>query len=76
VTRAALIEVAGLRCGGCERSAREALEALPGVTAAGADHLAEEVWVTFDPALVGLAAIRSALAGAGFSAEPPATSSR
>ncbi len=60
------IDVRGMHCGGCERSVRTAVEALAGVRAARADHLAEEVEVTYDSGVVGLAAIRAAVAEAGF----------
>ena len=60
------IDVRGMHCGGCERSVRTAIEALAGVRSARADHLADEVEVTYDSGLVDLAAIRAVVAGAGF----------
>jgi copper chaperone len=62
----AVLEVHGMRCGGCERTVSAAVLALPGVTAAAADHLAEELEVTFDAAAGGLDAVRAAVASAGF----------
>jgi copper chaperone CopZ len=64
----AVIEVRGMRCGGCERSVREAVRALPGVRECTPEHIADEVEVTFDPKLVDLADIRAAIKRAGFAA--------
>jgi copper chaperone CopZ len=55
-----------MACGGCERRVAEAALALPGVTDASADLVAEELDVTFDPALADLARIRAAVSAAGF----------
>jgi copper chaperone len=71
-----VLEVHGMRCAGCERSVGAAVLALPGVSAAAADHLAEELEVTYDPAVAELAAIRAAVASAGFAAGALVTSSR
>ncbi len=57
-----------MRCGGCERSVREAVRALPGVRECTPEHIADEVEVTFDPELVDLADIRAAIKRAGFAA--------
>ena len=62
----ALIPVTGMHCGGCERSVRQALERLPGVERAVAEHIGDEVEVVYDPALVGPAEIRTAIVAAGF----------
>lgn len=64
--RVTTIDVAGMHCGGCERSLVTALQALPGVEAASADHIAEQVEVTHDPAVAGEAALRAAVESAGF----------
>jgi copper chaperone len=62
----ALIPVTGMHCGGCERSVREAVERLAGVECAVAEHIGDEVEVVYDPALVGPAEIRAAIAAVGF----------
>ena len=62
----AVIPVSGMHCGGCERSVRQALERLPGVERAAAEHIGDEVEVVYDPALVDRARIRAAIAAAGF----------
>jgi len=64
----AVIEVRGMRCGGCERSVGEAVRALHGVHACTPEHIADEVEVTFDPELVDLTDIRAAIKRAGFAA--------
>jgi copper chaperone CopZ len=64
--RTEVVAVHGMQCGGCERSLSHALEALPGVTGARADFVAEEVAVTFEPEQVDLDAIRAAVLAAGF----------
>jgi copper chaperone CopZ len=67
--RTEVIGVRGMQCGGCERTVSLALAALPGVTEARADFVAEEVEVTFEPDRVGTAAMRSAVRDAGFTPE-------
>ena len=64
--RVTTIDVGGMHCGGCERSIVTALEALPGVESAGADHIAEQVEVTHDPAVAGEDTLRAAIEAAGF----------
>jgi copper chaperone len=64
--RTEVVAVRGMQCGGCERSVSHALEALPGVSGARADFVAEEVAVTFEPERVDLDAIRAAVLAAGF----------
>jgi copper chaperone CopZ len=62
------IPVGGMGCGGCERAVIRALDALPGVERALADHVAEEVEVEFDPARVTPDELRAAVREAGFAA--------
>jgi copper chaperone len=76
VSASAVLEVRGMRCGGCERSVAAAVLALPGVEAAAADQLAEELEVTYDPAVAELEAIRAAIASAGFAPGALVASSR
>ena len=64
--RTEVIGVRGMQCGGCEQTVSRALVALPGVSEARADFVAEEVEVTFEPDRVGTAAMRSAVHAAGF----------
>lgn len=60
------IKVAGMTCGGCERSVQNALTSHKGVAAARADRNAGIVSVEFDPAVIGRPAIEKAIAEAGF----------
>lgn len=64
--RTETLEVRGMTCGGCERRIRDAVSALPGVTSVVAEHIGDEVEVTFDETSVGLDAIRSAIGVEGF----------
>lgn len=59
-----------MTCGGCERRVREAVSALPGVSAVVAEHIGDEVEVTFDERDVGMAAIRAAISAEGFRVAP------
>jgi copper chaperone CopZ len=62
------LEVRGMQCGGCERTVREAVEALPGVERCVAEHIGDDVEVVFDPQRVGIEQIRQAIVAAGFHA--------
>ena len=64
--RTDVVAVHGMHCGGCERTVSRAVAAVPGVTNAQADFVAEEVEVTYDPGQTGLDAIRAAVRDAGF----------
>lgn len=55
-----------MMCGGCEQRIHAAVSALGGVSHVVAEHIGDEVEVTFDPELVGLDAIRAAIAAEGF----------
>ena len=55
-----------MTCGGCERRVRDAVSALPGVSAVVAEHIGDEVEVSFDPSAVGLGKIRAAITAEGF----------
>jgi copper chaperone len=63
-----IIPVHGMSCGGCERSVRTAVLRLDGVEAVVAEHIGDEVEVTFDPAQVDVERIREAIVDAGFAA--------
>ena len=57
-----------MMCGGCERSVRQAVLGLDGVTRVVAEHIGDEVEVDYDPAVVSLDDIRAAITAAGFAA--------
>ena len=60
-----LLHVDGMMCGHCEAHVKEALEALPGVASAAADHESGTVTVTAT-AEVSKQAMKKAIAGAGY----------
>jgi copper chaperone CopZ len=60
------LPVQGMQCGGCEQAVVRALTALPGVESARADHVAEDVEISYDPAAIGVDELRAAVAAAGF----------
>jgi copper chaperone len=66
------LAVRGMSCGGCEQRVHGALTALPGVDGVVAEHIGDEVEVTYDPGRVGTAAIESAIAALGFTVVCPA----
>ena len=59
-------KVAGMTCGGCERSVQNALTSRPGISEAKADRVAGTVSVEFDPAQIEQAAIAKAITEAGY----------
>ena len=60
------IAVTGMSCGGCEQRVHDAVMALPGAASVTAEHIGDEVEVTFDPARLDVKAIRGAIAAAGY----------
>jgi copper chaperone CopZ len=55
-----------MTCGGCELRIRDAVSVLPGVAAVVAEHIGDEVEVTFDESAVALDDIRRAITAEGF----------
>lgn len=64
------IAVTGMSCGGCEQRVHDAVMALPGAVSVTAEHIGDEVEVTFDPARLDVKAIRGAIAAAGYRPSP------
>ncbi|MBI4754974.1 MAG: heavy-metal-associated domain-containing protein [Betaproteobacteria bacterium] len=62
------IKVGGMSCGGCVKSVTGVLQGLPGVAKAEVSLERGEARVEFDPAQVGLEALRGAITDAGFEA--------
>jgi copper chaperone len=60
------LTVTGMTCGGCENAVRRALQQLPGVHEVMAAHLANEVNVTFDEAMVTPQTIRERIEALGY----------
>lgn len=65
----ATLKINGMTCQGCVRSVTRVLEALPGVTAARVSLERAEAVVEHDPARTSAAALRAAVAGAGYETE-------
>jgi len=64
------IAVAGMTCGGCEQRVHDAVMVLPGAMSVTAEHIGDEVEVTFDPARLDVKAIRATIAAAGYRPSP------
>jgi len=69
------IPIAGMDCAGCATHVREAIAALPGVVSVDVQLGAERAIVRLDPTRVGLPAIRTVVAEAGYRVPPTADSS-
>ena len=65
-TETLTLAVHGMTCGGCEQRVQQALTAVPGVAGVVAEHIGDEVEVTYDPGRVDTSAIESAIAALGF----------
>jgi copper chaperone CopZ len=65
----AVLNVKGMKCGGCETNVRNALEALSGVVSVQPSHKENKVEVDFDEAVANLDDIRAAIVAKGFSVE-------
>lgn len=61
-----VIPVEGMHCAGCERTLRDALEALPGVSRARPEHIGDDVEVVYDDGVTSMADLHAAVAAAGF----------
>lgn len=61
-----ILNVKGMKCGGCEDTIRKALQALAGVVAAHPDHKADTVEVEFDESQISLDMIKKTIADQGF----------
>jgi copper chaperone len=59
------LQVEGMTCGGCEQSVRNAVEQVPGVSEAAADHQAGVVSVRMLES-ADIVAVRGAILDAGF----------
>ena len=66
-----LLQVEGMKCGGCVRAVEQRLLEQPGVRQASANLMTRTAWVGLDPALEGdpSGPLVEALAGLGFQAE-------
>lgn len=62
----AVIKVQGMKCGGCVSSVSAVLKELPGIAEVDVSLERGEARVVFDPAALGIDAVRAAIADAGF----------
>ncbi len=64
-----VLNVNGMKCGGCESNIKETLSAIEGVESVSASHKENTVEVTYDASTTDLDAIKQAITGAGFEVE-------
>lgn len=60
------MNVQGMTCGGCVASVTRVLKAVPGVSDVAVTREPGAARVTFDPALTGIGALRTAVEDAGY----------
>ena len=68
-----LLDIEGMKCGGCVRAVEQKLLAQPGVRQAEVNLLSRTAWLELDPRLAGadlLEPLQQAVASLGFSARP------
>jgi copper chaperone CopZ len=61
-----VLDVKGMKCGGCETTVQDAVRALAGVIAVQAKHKENKVEVEWEEGIAELALIRQAIAAKGF----------
>ncbi len=61
-----VLQVEGMKCGGCESSVKNALEAVHGVTAVRPNHKLNRVEIDFDASLVSIQRITEIIVGRGY----------
>ncbi len=64
-----LINVKGMKCGGCENQVRDAIMACNGVSQVKASHQTASVEVEYDPTITDLDAVRKAIHSKGYTLE-------
>ncbi|MCA1925600.1 MAG: heavy-metal-associated domain-containing protein [Thiobacillus sp.] len=66
----AVLNIAGMSCGGCVSSVQNLLAALPGVGQVQVDLAAAQARIQFDPARISVDELARAVTAAGFTAHP------
>lgn len=61
-----LLKVNGMTCGGCVRSVKNVLEAIPGVASADVSLEKAQATVSYDPAQASLDKMKEAVSDAGY----------
>jgi len=69
MSESVVLNVSGMKCGGCESSVTNSLKAIDGILSVTASSKDKQVKVEFDAEKTGLQAIKTAIAGAGFTVE-------
>ena len=67
MTESIILQVTGMKCGGCENNLNRTLSTLPGVVRVQASHQHQQVDIEFDPEQISLDDIEDAISAAGFS---------
>lgn len=66
MSESVILNVTGMKCGGCESNVTGKLTALPGVISVTAEHKENRVTVEFDPAQTKVSVIEQVITAAGF----------
>lgn len=61
-----VLQVSGMKCGGCENTVKTAVQACPGVTDVKPSHKTSTVEIDYDPSQADLDAIRNTIKAKGF----------
>jgi len=69
MSQTVVLNVTGIKCGGCETAINKVLTALPGIVKAQASSQSHTVSVEFNPDQISLEAIQSAIAHAGYTVQ-------
>lgn len=67
MSESAVLNVSGMKCGGCEANVTDKVSELPGVVSVKASHQDNQVCVEFDPAQTSLETISQTIVQAGYS---------
>lgn len=62
-----VLQVDGMKCGGCESLVQNVLKAIEGVASVKADHIRKQVAVELDPSSVSIEKIKETLVEQGYS---------
>lgn len=69
MTESRILNVSGMKCGGCENSLNNKLAALAGVIRVQASHQQQQVVIEFDAQRISIDDIEDAITEAGFRVE-------
>lgn len=61
-----VLHVEGMKCGGCESSVKNSLEAKDGIGEVRADHQLNQVEVDFDPSLISIDQVKETITAKGY----------